>query len=110
VAAGEDSRWRNRAAARAALDLAYRPIRRVREIRCPVLFCVGTRDRVTPPAAAIAAAQRTPRGVLRTYPVDHFDVYLGAPFERAMADQLDFLGRHLLGAEAHDGAGRSVAV
>ncbi|HEX8959548.1 MAG TPA: hypothetical protein VF770_06965, partial [Solirubrobacterales bacterium] len=47
----------------------------------------------TPPAPAARAAQRAPRGELRSYPGDHFDVYVGEPFERLVADQIDFLQR-----------------
>ena len=53
---------------------------------------VGENDSVAPPAAA------QPRGSaagsvaeVRTYPVDHFDVYDGAGQRQALADQLDFL-------------------
>jgi hypothetical protein len=35
---------------------------------------------------------------VRTYPIGHFDIYDGPPFERAVADQLHFLRRHLRGA------------
>ena len=35
------------------------------------------------------------RADLRLYPIGHFDIYLGAPFEEAVADQLAFLGKHL---------------
>jgi hypothetical protein len=31
----------------------------------------------------------------RRYPIGHFEPYLGAPFERSVADQVDFLQRHL---------------
>jgi hypothetical protein len=29
------------------------------------------------------------------YPIRRFEIYRGEPFERAVADQLGFLGRHL---------------
>ena len=37
----------------------------------------------------------SPRGELIEYPGGHFDVYVGEPFERAVADQIEFLGRVL---------------
>jgi pimeloyl-ACP methyl ester carboxylesterase len=73
----------------------YRPGRRARRIACPTLLCVADHDTVTPPAPALKAARRIPQGELCTYPVDHFDIYVGAAFERALADQLDFLERVL---------------
>jgi fermentation-respiration switch protein FrsA (DUF1100 family) len=88
--------WGNRAAARILLTLAlYSPGRDAAKIRCPILFQVGTEDHITPPKPTIAAAERAPRGELITYPLRHFDIYRGEAFERAVADQLEFLGRHL---------------
>jgi fermentation-respiration switch protein FrsA (DUF1100 family) len=88
--------WRNEYAARIGLTVAsYSPGRTVGEVDCPLLVAVGSRDVVTPPEPARRAALRAPRGELVEYPAGHFDVYLGEPFERAIADQLDFLGRHL---------------
>jgi alpha-beta hydrolase superfamily lysophospholipase len=100
VEIGEDSRWRNRVSARWLLGRPYRPARFASKLHCPWLVCVGEADRVAKPGPAIAATRRAPLGELRTYPgVDHFDVYDGPEHEALVADQLDFLGRHLL---AHD--------
>jgi pimeloyl-ACP methyl ester carboxylesterase len=95
VAGGEDSRWRDRAAARTVLARPYRPARRAAKVACPVLFCVGDDDLVARPQVAVEAAQRAPRGELRRYPIGHFDPYDGEPFERIVSDQLEFLVRHL---------------
>jgi hypothetical protein len=46
--------------------------------------------------AAEKVAQRAPRGESRHYPIGHFDIYTGEWFERAVADQTEFLTRHLL--------------
>jgi uncharacterized protein len=97
VAIGEDSRWRNRVSSRWLLARPYRPVRHARNLHCPWLVCVGEADRVARPGPAIAAAKRAPRGELRTYPgVDHFDIYDGPEHEALVADQLEFLRRHLL--------------
>jgi len=96
VAMGEDSRWRNRVSSRWLLGRPYRPIRHAARLHCPWLVCVGEADRVAKPAPAVAAAKRAPRGELRTYPgVDHFDIYDGPAHEALVADQIEFLGRHL---------------
>jgi uncharacterized protein len=103
VAIGEDSRWRNRASARWLLGRPYRPVRHAKALHCPWLVCVGDADRVAKPQPAIAAARRAPLGELRVYPnVDHFDIYDGPEHEAIVADEIDFLRRHLL-----DGASRS---
>lgn len=89
--------WRNEVPARIALTAgAYRPGRETERLPCPMLVQIADRDAVAPPQAAQQAAFRaTGRAEVRTYPVGHFDVYSGAPFERAVADQLYFLRRHL---------------
>lgn len=88
--------WGNRVAARIMLTYAlYSPGRDAGKVRCPILFQVATEDHITPPKPAIAAAERAPAGELLTYPVRHFDIYQGEAFERALADQLGFLKRHL---------------
>ncbi|HWI94966.1 MAG TPA: alpha/beta fold hydrolase [Solirubrobacterales bacterium] len=97
VEIGEDSRWRNRVSSRWLLGRPYRPVRHAAKLHCPWLVCVGEADRVAKPGPAIAAARRAPQGELRTYPgVDHFDIYDGPAHEALVADQLDFLKRHLL--------------
>jgi pimeloyl-ACP methyl ester carboxylesterase len=101
VAIGEDSRWRDRVSARWILNRPYRPIRQAATLHCPWLVCVGEADQVAKPGPAIAAAQRAPRGELRIYPnVDHFDIYDGPKHEAIVADQIDFLRRHLLPEKA----------
>ena len=101
VETGEDSRWRNRASARWLLGRPFRPARLAPKLHCPWLVCVGESDRVAKSGPAIAAARRAPQGELRTYPgVDHFDIYDGPEHEAVVADQLEFLRRHLLGHPA----------
>lgn len=98
VAIGEDSRWRDRVSARWLLGRPYRPIRHAKDLHCPWLVCVGEADRVARPGPAISAARRAPLGELRTYPgVDHFDIYDGPEHEAVVADEVEFLRRHLLG-------------
>lgn len=98
VAIGEDSRWRDRASARwlLASQLTFNHVRHARRLHCPWLVCVGEADRVAAPGIAIRAAREAPRGELRTYPgVDHFDVYDGPEHEAVVADEIEFLRRHL---------------
>ena len=61
----------------------------------PILFCICDRDSVTPPEETLAYARTAPKGEIKRYDAGHFDIYLGAPFEAVVADQTDFLTRHL---------------
>jgi fermentation-respiration switch protein FrsA (DUF1100 family) len=91
--------WRNEVCARIALTTGlYRPGREADRLPCPMLVQIADRDAVAPPRAAQDAAWlATGRGEVRTYPIGHFDIYAGEPFERAVSDQLHFLSRHLRG-------------
>lgn len=92
-----DSLWRNEFAARLALTMAlYRPVRHAAEVSCPLLICVCDEDAVTPPGPAARMAELAPRGEARHYDCGHFDIYRGEWFERAVADQTEFLTTHLL--------------
>ena len=90
--------WRNEVAARVLLSTAvYRPGLQADRLPCPILVQIADRDAVAPVKAAQDVVWRaTGRCELRTYPIAHFDIYRGAPFERAIADQLHFLRRHLV--------------
>lgn len=89
--------WREDFAPRVALAMPlYRPGKRIVDIECPILVQVASNDSITPPGPAIEAAGKAPRGELVTYAgLGHFDIYRGEHFERAVADQIDFLTRHL---------------
>jgi uncharacterized protein len=88
--------WPNEAAARIALRVgAYRPIRKVTRIACPILFVLAEDDVVTPPDLAAKAAARAPRAEVRRYPGGHFDPYVGELFERVVSDETAFLVSHL---------------
>jgi uncharacterized protein len=89
------SSWRNELCARAALAPPYRLARKVGRLECPVLYCITEDDDVNPPELGKRAAERAPRGELRLYPGGHFDPFRGEVFERMVADQVDFLARHL---------------
>jgi uncharacterized protein len=94
--------WRNEVSARVALTTgSYRPGRQTERLPCPLLVQIGDRDAIVPVKAAQDAAFRaTGRAEVRSYPIGHFEVCTGEGFERAVADQLHFLRRHLgAGAE-----------
>lgn len=99
--------WRNEVCARAVLRPPYRLLGKVRRIPCPILYCIAEDDEINPPKLGTAAASRAPLGELRTYPGGHFAPLVGDAFERAVSDQIEFLGRALpLRGEASRGASR----
>jgi pimeloyl-ACP methyl ester carboxylesterase len=88
--------WRNAVAARIVLQVQrYRPLSAAARIQSPLLVCVAEQDVVTPPGPALEAASRAPHGSAKRYPCQHFEIYLGALFEQAVADQIAFLREHL---------------
>ncbi|MDQ1181856.1 alpha/beta hydrolase [Rhodococcus sp. SORGH_AS_0301] len=83
-------------AARFGLDIVrHFPGRRARAVRCPIFYAICERDSVAPPTPTQRYAARSPRAEIKMYDAGHFDIYVGADFERNIADQLDFLGRHV---------------
>ena len=73
----------------------HRPGRSAQKINAPILFCICDTDAVAPAETAARYAATAPRAAVKRYPVGHFDIYLGEPFEHAVADQTEFLVRHL---------------
>jgi pimeloyl-ACP methyl ester carboxylesterase len=93
--------WRNEVCARAALEVAFnRPVLKASRVTSPILVQYGEYDAVAPPAAAQRAAELAgDYSEVRSYPVDHFDVYEGHWQQQALADQVDFLGRRLTNSQ-----------
>lgn len=91
-----DAPFANEVAARVALAImAHRPGRQAAQVTCPILFSVCDEDSVAPAAATIRHVARAPRGEIRRYAEGHFAIYVGDAFEQVVADQLEFLGRHV---------------
>jgi pimeloyl-ACP methyl ester carboxylesterase len=90
------------------LGRPYDAARHAARLHCPWLVCVGEDDQVARPGPAVEAAKRAPLGEFRTYTgVDHFDIYDGPEFEAVVADELEFLERHLGGSSAAERGGVS---
>lgn len=86
----------NEVAARVAPTITrHRPGMSAKHVQMPILFCICEHDSVTPPEETLAYAKTAPKGEIKRYDAGHFDIYLGAPFEAVVADQTDFLTRHL---------------
>jgi hypothetical protein len=70
-------------------------IRRAREVAAPLLVCVCDRENLMNPAYAAMVAHRAPRGVVRHYDSDHFEIYHPPLVMQVFADQIAFLKEHL---------------
>ena len=94
VPEGQD--FDERVAARFALKVGlYSPGRKLRNVSVPVLVQVATKDETTPPGAAVTAAKRARRGVLKTYDIGHFEPYVTPAFDSIIGDQIAFLQQAL---------------
>ena len=88
--------FHNDVPARVALAIPFaRPGRKVRQLHCPVLFCVADDDGVAPAKATLRHARTARHGEVKTYATGHFDIYAGQWFEPVITDQLAFLARHV---------------
>lgn len=91
--------WRNEIAARTLLTmLRYKPGLRAKDVTVPLLICVADRDTAGSTMLALKAASEAPHAEVRRYPVGHFDVYVGAPMEAIVADEVTFLRTQLGGS------------
>ncbi len=75
----------------------YHPIKHTTKVRCPVLLQICDKDIITTPMSLVEkAGQRLGKlAEVINYPIDHFDIYLGDNFKRAVSDQLEFFKKHL---------------
>jgi len=90
------STWRNEVCARISLSIPrYRPSRAAGRIRCPILYTIAEGDLLTPARLIRSAAGRAPRAETKAYECGHFEVYVAPVWDQVVADQTEFLIRHL---------------
>lgn len=94
---GNDSLWRNEVCARPFLNSSFfRPVRISSKVSCPLMVCLAENDTLVPLKPIAQVAKRAPRGELHRYASDHFDpLGISAVFAQVVADQTEFLARHL---------------
>jgi uncharacterized protein len=92
---GEHSLWSNEFLPLKFAKLSYRPFRVAHRVLCPLFVTIGEQDDLVSRNAAERTVERAPRGERGVYPIDHFGGFLGEGFERVVADQIEFLSRHL---------------
>jgi len=87
----------NEACARIGIRVdKYRPINHLHKINCPVLIQAGDYD-IALSTKVLNKAQKLlgQQGEVIRYPINHFDIYHGDNFERAVNDQVAFFSKHL---------------
>lgn len=91
-----DDSVRRDVAARIGLAIGrYSPGRRTGRISCPVLVQIAVNDAITPTRIAERAAAKIPMVSIRSFDGGHFDPYVDPLFDGVVADQVDFLERHV---------------
>jgi fermentation-respiration switch protein FrsA (DUF1100 family) len=88
--------FENRVAAADAIGLVVTSaLRHAADIAAPLLVCACDRENLIDPKYVELAARRAPRGEVRHYDADHFEIYHPPLVEQALADQIAFLSEHL---------------
>lgn len=92
----EEGAYPQTVAARIALKIGfYSPRRWAAGIRCPTLVQIVAQDAITPRGVAERAAAKIPRATVHVYDGGHFAPYVEPLFPAVVADQVDFLRRHV---------------
>jgi dienelactone hydrolase len=74
----------------------YKPAKLIRDVHCPVLIQICEYDSLAPIRDEIEKELRKYAEV-KSYPIGHFDIYIGSNFEKSVVDQLDFFKKYLGG-------------
>jgi alpha-beta hydrolase superfamily lysophospholipase len=107
--ADQHPQWQQQMSAWSALRLGwYRPGRHASRAACKLLVVVCDQDSSVPAGPAARAASRAPGAELVRLPGAHYAPFLAA-HEPAVAAELSFLRRHLLGQQPADGGNSAIA-
>jgi len=92
-----DGSWPNDITARSIIDITvHRPVRKARQIRCPILMVVAEQDTMAPTGPAVQVAARAVRGELYRSRGGHYDVYQGGiDHANVVRVEVEFLRRQV---------------
>jgi fermentation-respiration switch protein FrsA (DUF1100 family) len=92
----EGSKWRNEWAPRFALAPSRYKEGTAEGLKMPLMILVADKDVYASPEYAVQIAKKAPQGEVRRYPCGHFAFYLDEMREKSIADEVEFLRKHLL--------------
>ena len=88
--------FRNEMCARGILRIARnRPVRSAAKVTCPMFVVIAEDDNIAPVKSVREVVSRAPRAEVLSFPVGHFDIYVGDVFEKSSTEQMEFLRRVL---------------
>jgi dienelactone hydrolase len=91
-----DATWENKVLSRSMLQVPlFNPRSVSRKIVLPVLMVLARNDGVVPTSAARRTARKIPDCTVRLLDADHFQPYMGEPFEESVAIQIEFLQKRV---------------
>ena len=74
----------------------HNPIDYAKDVKCPVLLQVCTKDNLVSKISYQKTARILDKYVtLKVYSIGHFEIYEGEYFKKAISDQIDFFKKHL---------------
>ncbi len=74
----------------------YNPIDHAKDVQCPVLLQICEKDNLVSMSSALETARILGEyAEVKQYPIEHFDIYTGENFEKAVSDQLGFFKKYL---------------
>ncbi len=87
----------NEVCARIAIRMdKYHPVNHAKKVRCPVQLQLCDEDVTTPPSTVEKMEDRLGSLLQVVHnPIDHFDIYQGEHFEKAVTEQIAFFDEHL---------------
>jgi len=87
--------WQNKFTPRFYLSAPRYKKGTAEKIKMPLLICIADKEVYSNPSFQEWVGQQAPKGEIKHYDADHFDVYNGKTFEQVVKDQIDFVRKHV---------------
>lgn len=87
--------WQNRFTPRFYLSAPRYEKGTAEKIKMPLLICIADKEVYANPSFQEWVGLQAPKGEIKHYDAEHFDVYIGDTFEQVVKDQIDFIHKHV---------------